>query len=58
MYVGYKTLTKKELKSVVSGKKIMGFVNPWEPKILPNIPDEEIYDEDDDDQDDDDYDDD
>jgi hypothetical protein len=27
--------------------------NPWEPKILPNIPDEEIYDEDDDYQDDD-----
>lgn len=35
----------------------MGFVNPWEPKILPSIPDEEIY-EDDDYQDDDDYDDD
>ena len=32
-------------------------INPWDPKILPNIPDEEIYEEDDD-QDDDDYDDD
>ena len=31
--------------------------SPWEPKIFPHIPDEEIYDEDDD-QDDDDYDDD
>ena len=38
----------------------MSFDSPWEPKILPNIPDEEIYDEDDDYQDDDgdDYDDD
>lgn len=31
--------------------------SPWDPKILPSIPDEEIYEEDDD-QDDDDYDDD
>lgn len=31
--------------------------SPWDPKILPGIPDEEIYEEDDD-QDDDDYDDD
>lgn len=32
--------------------------SPWDPKILPSIPEEEIYDEDDDDYDDDDYEDD
>jgi len=41
-----------------SGLEKIRMDNPWEPKILPHIPDEEIYDEDDDDYDDDDYEDD
>lgn len=41
----------------LSGLEKIRMDSPWEPKILPSIPDEEIY-EDDDYQDDDDYDDD